>query len=79
MRLTPEVREYAAALREAEERLLAEERENPARGHEVRVSDPGGNPITLRVSAHEERIDRIERELAALRSRLLCRGAPAAG
>ena len=41
MRLTPEVREYAAALREAEERLLAEERENPARGHEVRVPDPG--------------------------------------
>jgi len=79
MRLTPEVREYAAALREAEERLLAEERENPAQGHKVTVPDPEGNPVTLRVSAHEERIDRIERELAALRSGLTCRGAPASG
>ena len=56
MRLTPEVREYAAALREAEGRLG----EAPSEGT-------------------QERIDRIERELAALGRGLLCRGAPASG
>ena len=76
MRLTPEVREYVAELREAEERLLAEERENPATGYTVEVPDPEGNPTALRVSAHAERVERLERELAALRRRLICRGAP---
>ncbi len=56
MRLTPEVREYVAALREVEERLG----EAPAEGT-------------------QERIDRIEQELAALRRSLVCRGAPASG
>ncbi len=79
MRLTPEVREYVAELREIEERLLAEERENPATGYNVEVPDPEGNPTALRVSAHGERVERLERELAALRSRLVCRGAPASG
>ncbi len=53
MRLTPEVQEYVAALREVEER--------------IGEAPPEGT---------QERIDRIEWELAALRSRLLCRGAP---
>lgn len=58
------------AVREAEERLLLEERENPAGGHEVTVPDPEGNPTTLRVSAHGERIELLERELARVRREL---------
>ena len=79
MRLTPEVREYVAELREMEERLLAEEQENPAQGYEVTVPDPEGNPAMLCVSAHAERVERLERELTALRRRLICRGAPTSG
>jgi hypothetical protein len=53
MRLTPEVQEYVAELREVEKR--------------IGEAPPEGT---------QERIARIERELAALRSRLLCRGSP---
>ncbi len=70
IRYSREVERYAVALREAEGRLLAEERGNPARGREVTVEDPEGNPSTLRLSAEEERLGRLERELARVRREL---------
>ncbi len=62
-RYTEELAEFARKLAEAEERLLAEEQEDPAEGYEVTVPDPKGNSTVLRVSAHGERVDRLEREL----------------
>jgi hypothetical protein len=40
------------------------------RGYETTVPDPEGNPATLRVTAHQEGLERAERELAQLRYRL---------
>ena len=55
---------YAYALREADERLRCEELMNPPTGYEVTVPDPEGNPTTLGVTTHQERLERPERELA---------------
>ena len=70
IRYSHEVERYAVALREAEERLIKEERENPATGYTAEVPDPEGNPTALRVSAHAERVERLERELARVRREL---------
>ncbi len=47
-----------------------EEAENPATGYEATMPDPEGNPTTLLVTAHQERLERAERELAQVRYRL---------
>jgi hypothetical protein len=70
MRFPQEVERYARALREADERLRREEAENPAASYEAMVLDPEGNPTTLRVTAHQERLERAERELAQVRYEL---------
>ncbi len=37
---------------------------NPPTGYEVTVPDREGNPTTLGVKTHQERLERAERELA---------------
>jgi hypothetical protein len=70
VRFSQQVEWYARALREADERLRREEAENPATGYEATVPDPEGNPTTLLVTAHQERLERAERELAQVRYEL---------
>jgi hypothetical protein len=70
IRFSQHVERYAYALCEADERLRREELKNPATGYDVIVPDPEGNPTTLRVTAHQERLERAERELAQVRSEL---------
>ena len=70
IRFSQQVERYARALREADERLRREEAENPPTGYEVTVPDPEGNPAKLRVTAHQERLERAERELAQVRREL---------
>ncbi len=67
IRLTKEISEYAAALKEAEERLREGEAESLATGYEVPVTNPDGTPGTLVVDAATERLDRLERELGRVR------------
>jgi gentisate 1,2-dioxygenase len=55
---------------EADERLQREEDENPATGYEVALHDPEGNPAKLRVTAHQQHLERAERELAQVRREL---------
>ena len=53
---------------EADERLIREgEREDLATGYQAVIPDPGGGTATLRVTAHQERLERLERELTRVR------------
>lgn len=70
VRYSREVEWYARALREDDERLRCEEAENPAEGYEATLPDPEGNLTTLYVTAHQERLERAERELARVRREL---------
>ncbi len=70
IRFSQQVERYAYALREADERLRREEIMNPPTGYDVTVLDPDGNPTTLGVTAHQERLERAERELAQVRREL---------
>jgi hypothetical protein len=70
IRFSQQVERYAYALREADERLRREELKNPPRGYEVTVPDPEGNPTTLGVKTHQERLERAERELAQVQREL---------
>ena len=56
-------------MREADERLRRGA-ENPAMGHETTVPNPKGNPAKLRVTVHQERLERDERGLAQVRRKL---------
>ncbi len=67
IRFSQQVERYARALREADERLRREELKNPPTGYEVTFPDPEGNPTKLRVTAHQEHLERAERELAHVR------------
>jgi Recombinase zinc beta ribbon domain len=67
IRFSQLVERYAYALRGADERLRREELKNPPTGYEVTLADPEGNPTTLGVTAHQERLERAERELAQVR------------
>ena len=70
MRLTPEVEAWAEELRMIDERLEAQEREDPASGYEVELPNPDGRgSSTLHVSARHEQLERLERELGLLRQR----------
>ena len=70
IRFSQLVERYAYALREADERLRREELKNPPTGYEVTLADPEGNPTTLGVTAHQERLERAERELDQVRREL---------
>ena len=70
IRFSQQVERYAYALHEADERLQREEDESPAAGYEATVPDPEGNPTTLRVTAHQERLERAGRRLDQVRSEL---------
>jgi hypothetical protein len=70
IRFSQQVERYAYALCEADERLRREELKNPATGYDVIVPDPEGNPTTLRVTAHQERLECAEHELAQVQSEL---------
>ena len=70
IRFSQQVERYAYALREAHERLRREELKHPPRGYEVTLLDPEGNPTTLGVTTHQERLERAERELAQVRREL---------
>ena len=67
IRCFQQVERYAYALREADERLWCEELKNPLAGYEVTLADLEGNPTTLGVTAHQECLERTERELAQVR------------
>ena len=69
-RFSQQVVRYTYALREADERLRREEFKNPSTGYEVTVPDPEGNPTKLGVTAHQERLERAERELDQVRREL---------
>ena len=70
IRFSQQAERYARTLCEADERLQREEDENPATGYEATVFDPEGNPATLRVTVHQERLERAERELVQVRREL---------
>ena len=67
VRFSQQVERYAYALRKADERLRREELKGPPTGYKVTVSDPEGNPTALGVTAHQEHLERAERELAQVR------------
>lgn len=75
IRLTKEILEYAAALKEAEERLREGEAKSPATGYKVPVTNPDGTPGTPRVDAATERLERLERELGRVRREFVLRNA----
>ena len=70
IRFSQQVERYAYALRKADERLRREEFKNPSTGYEVTLADPECNPTALGVTAHQERLERAERELAQVRREL---------
>ena len=70
IRFSRQVERYAYALREADERLWHEELKNPPTGYDVTLADPEGNPTTLGVTAHQEHLERAERELTQVRREL---------
>ena len=70
IRFSQQVERYACALREADECLRREELKNPPTDYEVTLADPEGNPTTLGLTAHQERLERAEHELAQVRREL---------
>lgn len=79
IRLTREVAQYAAALKDAEKRLHKEEREAPARGYATTVLEPDGTTATVRVPPGSQRVERLERKLTRVRDEQTPRPSRGAG